>query len=449
MNPIKKLIIRLSAFQLIALYYFLAVTVSFILLSLPVAHQDGVVKWTFIDALFTAVSAVSVTGLTVVDTSQTFSVAGMWILAFVLQIGGIGIMTLGTFVWIVMRKRIGIKERKLIMADQNQSNLSGIVKLMKQVLYLILLIEFVGGLILSMYFLKYYDVQALFLHGFFSSISATTNGGFDITGNSLIPYKDDYFVQFITILLIIFGAIGFPVLVEVKDYLFNQDRKHASFSLFTKITTITFGGLVIVGAIGIYALEARFTFLGKSWHEVLFYSLFQSTATRSGGLSTLDITQLTEPTLLFLCLLMFIGASPSSVGGGIRTTTFALNLLALFHFARGNKSIKIFKREPHQADINKSLMVTMMAFILVFGATFLLTLSEQNTLLQNLFEVCSAFGTTGLSLGITSELSVFGKCIIMMVMFIGRIGIPSFLYLIGRRESEANYHYPKERVIIG
>jgi potassium uptake TrkH family protein len=415
---------------------------------LPVAHQDGV-KWTFIDALFTAVSAVSVTGLTVVDTSQTFSVAGMWILAFVLQIGGIGIMTLGTFVWIVMRKRIGIKERKLIMADQNQSNLSGIVKLMKQVLYLILLIEFVGGLILSMYFLKYYDVQAAFLHGFFSSISATTNGGFDITGNSLIPYKDDYFVQFITMLLIIFGAIGFPVLVEVKDYLFNQDRKHASFSLFTKITTITFGSLVIVGAIGIYALEARFTFLGKSWHEVLFYSLFQSTATRSGGLSTLDITQLTEPTLLFLCLLMFIGASPSSVGGGIRTTTFALNLLALFHFARGNKSIKIFKRELHQADINKSLMVTMMAFILVFGATFLLTLSEQNTLLQNLFEVCSAFGTTGLSLGITSELSVFGKCIIMMVMFIGRIGIPSFLYLIGRRESEANYHYPKERVIIG
>lgn len=358
-------------------------------------------------------------------------------------------MTLGTFVWIVMRKRIGIKERKLIMADQNQSNLSGIVKLMKQVLYLILLIEFVGGLILSMYFLKYYDVQAAFLHGFFSSISATTNGGFDITGNSLIPYKDDYFVQFITMLLIIFGAIGFPVLVEVKDYLFNQDRKHASFSLFTKITTITFGSLVIVGAIGIYALEARFTFLGKSWHEVLFYSLFQSTATRSGGLSTLDITQLTEPTLLFLCLLMFIGASPSSVGGGIRTTTFALNLLALFHFARGNKSIKIFKRELHQADINKSLMVTMMAFILVFGATFLLTLSEQNTLLQNLFEVCSAFGTTGLSLGITSELSVFGKCIIMMVMFIGRIGIPSFLYLIGRRESEANYHYPKERVIIG
>ncbi|MCA6608872.1 MULTISPECIES: TrkH family potassium uptake protein [Bacillus] len=448
MNPIKKLIDRLSAFQLIALYYFLAVTVSFILLSLPVAHQEGV-KWTFIDALFTAVSAVSVTGLTVVDTSQTFSVAGMWILAFVLQIGGIGIMTLGTFVWLVMRKRIGIKERKLIMADQNQSNLSGIVKLMKQVLYLILLIEFVGGLILSMYYLKYYDVQSAFLHGFFSSISATTNGGFDITGSSLIPYKDDYFVQFITMLLIIFGAIGFPVLVEVKDYLFNQDRKHASFSLFTKITTLTFGGLVVVGAIGIYALEAGFSFVGKSWHEILFYSLFQSTATRSGGLTTLDITQLTEPTLLFLCMLMFIGASPSSVGGGIRTTTFALNLLALFHFARGNKSIKIFKRELHQADINKSLMVTMMAFILVFGATFLLSLTEHNTLLENLFEVCSAFGTTGLSLGITSDLTVFGKCIIMVVMFIGRIGIPSFLYLIGRRESEANYHYPKERVIIG
>ncbi|AUZ38367.1 MULTISPECIES: TrkH family potassium uptake protein [Bacillus] len=445
---LKKLLRVLSPVQLIALYYFLAVTVSVILLSLPVAHKNDV-EWSFIDALFTAVSAVSVTGLTVVDTADTFSTAGIWILAFVLQFGGIGVMALGTFVWLIFGKRIGLKERRLIMTDQNQSNLSGLVKLMKHVLGLILLIELFGGLILGTYFLKYFETPGeAFMHGFFTSISATTNGGFDITGNSLIPFQHDYFVQFIVIMLIILGAIGFPVLIEVKDFLLSKERKF-SFSLFTKLTSVTFFLLVIGGAIGIFAMEARFAFSGKSWHEVLFFSLFQSTTTRSGGLATIDISQFTHTTVLFMCMLMFIGASPSSVGGGIRTTTFALNLLALFHFARGNKSVKVFKRELHQADLMKSLIVTLMAVILVFGSTLVLTVTEEHSLLELLFEVCSAFGTTGLSMGITSDLSTIGKSVIILLMFIGRIGIVTLLYLFGRKEIEANYHYPKERIIIG
>ncbi|WP_372402678.1 TrkH family potassium uptake protein [Bacillus spizizenii] len=443
-----KLIQALSPAQLIAVYYFLAVTVAVILLSLPVAHKQGA-EWSFIDALFTAVSAVSVTGLSVVNTADTFNTIGIVILAFVLQFGGIGIMTLGTSVWLLMGKRIGLKERKLMMIDQNQSQFSGIVNLMKQILFLILWIEFFGGMILGTYFLTYYDsIQDAYLHGFFASVSATTNAGFDITGSSLVPFRHDYFVQFITLLLIVFGAIGFPVLVEVKDFLFSKNRRYP-FSLFTKITTIMFGLLVLFGSIGIYVLEANHLFAGKSWHDILFLSLFQSTTTRSGGLATIDIRQLTDPTLLFMSALMFIGASPSSVGGGIRTTTFALNLLALFHFARGNKSVKVFKRELHPADLMKSLVVTMMAILLVFGSTLILTITEKHSLLELLFEVCSAFGTTGLSLGITADLSNVGKCVIMIVMFIGRIGILTFLYLIGRKEIEANYHYPKERVIIG
>ncbi|MCY7754216.1 TrkH family potassium uptake protein [Bacillus haynesii] len=445
---LRKLLRVLSPVQLIALYYFLAVSVSVILLSLPVAHKNDV-EWSFIDALFTAVSAVSVTGLTVVDTAETFSTAGIWILAFVLQFGGIGVMALGTFVWLIFGKRIGLKERRLIMTDQNQSNLSGLVKLMKHVLGLILLIELFGGLILGTYFLKYFETPGeAFMHGFFTSISATTNGGFDITGNSLIPFQHDYFVQFIVIMLIILGAIGFPVLIEVKDFLLSKERKF-SFSLFTKLTSVTFFLLVIGGAIGIFAMEARFAFSGKSWHEVLFFSLFQSTTTRSGGLATIDISQFTHTTVLFMCMLMFIGASPSSVGGGIRTTTFALNLLALFHFARGNKSVKVFKRELHQADLMKSLIVTLMAVILVFGSTLILTVTEEHSLLELLFEVCSAFGTTGLSMGITPDLSTIGKSVIILLMFIGRIGIVTLLYLFGRKEIEANYHYPKERIIIG
>ncbi|MFN2745932.1 MULTISPECIES: TrkH family potassium uptake protein [Bacillus] len=445
---LRKLLRVLSPVQLIALYYFLAVTVSVILLSLPVAHQKDV-EWSFIDALFTAVSAVSVTGLTVVDTADTFSTAGIWILAFVLQFGGIGIMTLGTFVWLIFGKRIGLKERRLIMTDQNQTNLSGLVKMMKHVLGLILIIECFGGLILGTYFLKYFDSAGeAYIQGFFTSVSATTNAGFDITGNSLIPFQHDYFVQFIVIMLLILGAIGFPVLIEVKDFLLSKERTF-SFSLFTKLTSVTFFLLVVGGTIAIFVMEARFAFAGKSWHEMLFYSLFQSTTTRSGGLATIDISQFQDTTILFMCLLMFIGASPSSVGGGIRTTTFALNLLALFHFARGNKSVKIFKRELHQFDLMKSLIVTLMAVILVFCSTLILSATENHTYLELLFEVCSAFGTTGLSLGITPDLSTIGKSVIIILMFIGRIGIVTLLYLIGRKEIEANYHYPKERIIIG
>jgi len=448
MNKLKFQIQSLTPVQLIVSYYFLAVTVSVLLLSLPVAHKPGV-EFAFIDRLFTAVSAVSVTGLTVMSTADTFSVPGIFILAFVLQFGGIGIMTLGTFVWLIVGKKIGLKERQLIMTDQNQSNLSGIVNLIRQIIVLILIIELIGALILGTYFLKYYPTwQEAYLHGFFTSISATTNGGFDITGQSLIPFADDYFIQFIVMILIVLGAIGFPVLIEVKDFLFNKSQRFR-FTLFTKITSITFFALILVGTITIAALEYSYFFKGKEWHETFFYSLFQSTATRSGGLATMDVSMFTDTTILVMCALMFIGASPSSVGGGIRTTTFALNLLFLFHFARGNKSIKIFKRELYEEDLMKSVVVTMMAFLICFFALVILAITEPFEFIEILFEVCSAFGTTGLSMGITPELSSIGKIVIMILMFIGRIGILTFLYLLGTKERKANYHYPKERVIIG
>lgn len=448
MNKLKYRIQSLTPVQLIVSYYFLAVTVSVFLLSMPIAHKPGV-EFAFIDRLFTAVSAVSVTGLTVVSTADTFSVPGIFILAFVLQFGGIGIMTLGTFVWLIMGKKIGLKERQLIMADQNQVNLSGIVNLIRQIIVLILLIEFLGGLILGTYFLKYYPTwQEAYLQGFFTSISATTNGGFDITGQSMIPFAHDYFIQFIVMILIVLGAIGFPVLIEVKDFLFNKNKRHR-FTLFTKLTSITFFALILFGTIAIAILEYSNFFKDKEWHETFFYSLFQSTATRSGGLATMDVSLFTETTILILSALMFIGASPSSVGGGIRTTTFALNLLFLFHFARGHKSIKIFKRELHQEDLNKSVVVTMMAFLICFTSVVILSISEPFPFVSILFEVCSAFGTTGLSLGITPELSTLGKIIIMILMFIGRIGILTFLYLLGTKEKKDNFHYPKERVIIG
>jgi potassium uptake TrkH family protein len=450
-QPIRMRLHKLSPAQIIVSFYFIAVTIAVSLISLPIAHKEDV-EWAFIDALFTAVSAVSVTGLTVVSTADTFSVPGVFILAFVLQFGGIGVMTLGTFIWLIMGKKIGLKERQLIMLDQNQSNLSGLVNLMRQILVIIIIIEILGALILGTYFLKYFPTwQEAYLQGFFASISATTNGGFDITGSSLIPFANDYFVQFINMLLIILGAIGFPVLIEVKDFLTNKtDGFRFRFSLFTKLTSITFFLLIIFGTIVIILLEMKHFFKGMVWHEVFFYSLFQSVSTRSGGLATMDVNEFSEPTLFFLSILMFIGASPSSVGGGIRTTTFALNLLFIFHFAKGNRHIKIFNRELHEEDILKSLAISLLALILCFTATLILLITEPFPLISIIFEVCSAFGTSGLSMGITPDLSTVGKCIIIFLMFVGRIGIILVLFLLGgRREKKVRYHYPKERVIIG
>ncbi|MBT2649500.1 TrkH family potassium uptake protein [Bacillus sp. ISL-34] len=450
MFAIKKILSKLTPAQLIVGYYFLAVTISTILLSLPVALKPGV-ELKFMDALFTAVSAVSVTGLTVVSLPEVYNEVGYFILMFVLQFGGIGIMTLGTFFWLIVGKKIGLKERQLIMTDQNQSNLSGLVKLLIQIIQIFVVIEMIGALVLGIYFLNYFPTwKEAFLNGLFLAVSATTNAGFDITGISMIPFKDDYFVQFITFILLTLGAIGFPVLIELKEFLSNKARTYKfHFSLFTKLTSVTFFSLIIGGTILIYLLEINGFFKGKSWHESFFYSLFMSSNTRSGGLTTMNVSDFSEPTLLLMSILMFIGASPSSVGGGIRTTTLAIMILFLWSFMRGRRSIKVFKREIHPDDIRKATAVMIMGSLLCIMAVFILSITENFTLMQIIFEVCSAFGSVGLSMGITPDLSNTGKIVIMIIMFIGRVGITSLLYIIGHKEVTENFHYPKERVIIG
>ncbi|AZV63912.1 TrkH family potassium uptake protein [Peribacillus frigoritolerans] len=450
MFAIKKILSKLTPAQLIVGYYVLAVSISTVLLSLPVALKPGV-EFGFMDALFTAVSAVSVTGLTVVSLPEVYNEVGYFILMFVLQFGGIGIMTLGTFFWLIVGKKIGLKERQLIMTDQNQSNLSGLVKLLIQIIQIFVVIEMIGALVLGIYFLNYFpDGKEAFLNGLFLAVSATTNAGFDITGISMIPFKDDYFVQFITIILLTLGAIGFPVLIELREFLSNKARTYKfHFSLFTKLTSVTFFSLIVGGTILIYLLEINGFFKGKNWHESFFYSLFMSSNTRSGGLATMNVSDFSEPTLLLLSILMFIGASPSSVGGGIRTTTLAIMILFLWNFMRGRRSIKVFKREIHPDDIRKATAVMIMGSLLCIMAVFILSITENFTLMQIIFEVCSAFGSVGLSMGITPDLSNTGKIVIMIIMFIGRVGITSLLYIIGHKEVTENFHYPKERVIIG
>lgn len=443
---------RLTATQFIVIIYLIAVIGSTTLLMLPLSQRPGV-RLSPIDALFTATSGISVTGLTVVNTADTFSYFGTFALMFIMQFGGIGIMTLGTFLWMIFGGNIGLSYRRLIMIDQNRYNLSGLVNLIRLVLTMAIVFELLGMLILGTYFLAagYFDQwDKAYYYGLFQSLSAYTNAGFDIFGDSMFRFSNDYFVQIVTLLLMFLGAIGFPVLIEVYEYFFGK-HKNFRFSLFTKVTTSTFLLLILLGAAGIMIIEQDLFFADKSWHEKLFYSLFNSLTTRNCGLATMDPADFSVPTQFLLSILMFIGASPSSVGGGIRTTTFAVIILTIYTYARGKNEVRIFKRSLRQEDILKSFVVFAVAMMLVSSSAILLDAVEKQRfpLMNIIFEVSSAFGTTGLSLGITGNLSTLGKLLVIFLMFVGRIGILSLLFIFKRGEHKEKYHYPEEKIIIG
>ncbi|MCM3759717.1 TrkH family potassium uptake protein [Alkalihalobacillus oceani] len=441
----------LSPFRSILIAYIIAMVLFSILLYLPISHQEGV-ELTYAEALFTSVSAVSVTGLTTINVSETFNYTGIFFLALAIQLGGIGIMTMGTFVWILFRKKINLSQRMLIMVDQNQYKFSGLVNLMRGILFVALIIELIGALILGTYYLRYFDTAGeAYYQGAFAALTAFTNAGFDVTGQSLIPFANDYYVQFVTILLIFAGAIGFPVLLELREYI-SKKNPNFSFSLFTKITTTTYFAVFLIGVLGIWALETGHYYVGLDWHQQLFYSLFNSATTRSGGLSIMEVSELNKATLLFMSALMIIGASPSSVGGGIRTTTLAVMFLTIRSFALGKDDVKVFGREIHPDDRQKAFIVLSVFLVMLFAAVTLIVAFESGNdiaLIAIIFETASAFGTCGLSMGITPHLSIPSQLILMALMFIGRVGLIAFLFSVRRRETKSYYKYPTERIIIG
>jgi len=453
MSAIKKIKLKtkeISTVQLIVIFYLSALVISTLLLKIPMAHRKDVTL-SFIDAMFTSASAISVTGLSVISIKDTFSNFGIFLLCLILQLGGLGVMSLSTFLWIMLGKKVGLKERQLIMIDQNQSKLSGLVQLAKRILIIFISFEFVGGIILGIRFLNYYEgILSAFKHGFFASISATTNAGFDLTDESLSPFSGDYYVQSVIIVLMIVGAIGFPVMVEVYEFLLNfNKRKKFHFTLYTKLTTITFVLLTVVGALFIYIFDSQHFFTNKSWHQSFFYSLFNSVTTKSAGLATMNINDFTPSNQLFLSILMFIGGSPSSASGGIRTTTFAIIILAIVFYAQGKSSIKIFRRELLSEDVLKSFIVITTGALLCLFSILVLSITENGTVLEVIFEVSSAFGTNGLSLGLTPRLSTFGQILIIILMFIGRVGIVTCLLILRGKGSKEKIKYPKEKVTIG
>lgn len=444
----------LSAVQLIFLAYLIGAIVCTGLLALPISQKPDA-DLSLMDALFTATSAISVTGLTSVDTVETFSMFGQAVLLCAFELGGIGIMTLGTLLWIILGQNVSLSQRRLLMIDQNQNQLSGLVRLLRIIVTMVVTVETAGTLFFCLYFRlsgQFEGWMQSFYYALFHSISSYTNAGFDIFGDSLVDFRQDYAVQAVTMLLIVLGSIGFPVLAELWTFI-RSDRKQAfRFSLFFKLTTITYFSLFVIGVAGIWLFERSGYFAGLPWHEQLFYSLFNSVTARSAGLTTMDLSQFGTDSQFLMAILMFIGSSPSSAGGGIRTTTFAVLVLTLISVARMRKDVTVLKRTIKQEDVLKSFFVFVLAIMLCAVSMLLISAVESNrhSLDALAFEVASAFGTCGASLGITDQLSGVAKFVLMVLMFTGRIGLVTLLNLFHKdRQKPIHYRYPEEKIIIG
>jgi len=454
MKKIKKLFFGTYVRGFVVSYFIFLITGAF-MLKLPMSIESGQ-SLSWIDAIFVSVSGMSTTGLTTIVVKDVFTVFGQTVLAFIIQFGGIGLIMFVSIFWLVMRKKISFRERTMIMTDQNQIGRSGIVRFVKNVLIMIVSIEILGFVIMGSYLsIAYSDIFTMseaFFQAFFLTISMFTNAGFDISpsGDSLMMYSTDYFMQTLAMGLMILGAIGFWPLAELKSWLGARKRKEKfEFTLFTKILVTMHLGLWIISAIVVYGVEFNGFLENKGFFEGIYYSLFMSLTTRNAGFATMNMTDMSSTVQIFFGLLMFIGSSPNSAGGGIRTTTFLLTILGIIAFSKGKNQIIIKHKSIKFETVYKSLMVVISAGGLIVFALLILTASEPFTVQQLFFEITSAFGTTGLSLGITSSLSTVGKIVIIFVMFIGRVGILSLLLMFKGDKQASSLKYPEIDLIVG
>ncbi|XMB85697.1 potassium transporter TrkG [Mycoplasmatota bacterium WC44] len=431
--------------------YALFTLVGALLLMMPFSLQPGQ-SLTFIDALFVSVSGMSTTGLSTVVVADVLSRVGQIILAFIIQFGGIGLIMLLAFFWLASGRNISYRQRQLIVTDQNQVKTAKVVKLVRDILIILFVVEFTMFIIMGTYlsFKGYFPIGESFYQSFFLTISMTANAGFDITGDSLFRYSNDYWFQSMAMFLMVTGAVGFWPLVELKDYFVAKFKKQKfEFSLFSKILIYMHIALWIAGALIILIIEQDNFFVGKSIIEQIYYSVFMSITTRNAGFATMDVAQLSDSILILFAGLMFIGSSPNSAGGGIRTTTFLVVLASIFSFSISRDQVVIEHKSIRPHTVMKSLIVIIMAFFVVFTSTFLILTLDDVTLKQALFEVASAFGTTGLSLGITASLNPFSKIIIIATMFIGRIGIVALLLYLQEGKNSNKIKYPEYDLIVG
>ncbi|MGI9861850.1 TrkH family potassium uptake protein [Moorella naiadis] len=437
---------RLRPPQVLALGFAIVIAIGTLLLTLPVASETGQ-PVNVVDALFTATSATAVTGLNTVDTPTTYSLFGELVILALIQTGGLGFMTLSTLVALLLGKRITMKERLVMQEALNQLTVAGVVRLSRYVLGFTLLVESTGGLLLAARFSRDMPPGQALYFGFFHAISAFCNAGFSLFSANLVDYRGDLLVNLVITTLIICGGLGFSVVADLYS-----KRSWQRLSLHSKIVLRTTFLLLGVGTFVILALEYTNSksLMPLPIGEKILASYFQAVTPRTAGFNTLNIGELRPVTLLFMIVLMFIGASPGSTGGGIKTSTFATIAAAVWSIIKGKMDIEIFGRRLPRGTVLKALAVAAVSMLLVITITGILLVTEQAELEVVLFEVVSAFGTVGLTAGLTTKLTVIGKLLISLTMYIGRVGPLTLAFAIAQRLGRQGLkHYPEEGVIIG
>lgn len=443
MNKKLKNKIRLSPFIFIFLSFLIVIFIGSFLLWLPISQTDN--KLSYIDSLFLSTSAICVTGLTPVSNlAEHLNIFGRVILSILIEIGGLGIVSIMMFIAILFGFKITFNQRSLLKEALNQNEAGGIVSMLIKIVSTALIIQFVGFILnfISLYFIEHLSFAESLGYGLFHAISSFNNAGFDLFGSSsLINYSNNYLLMFSTCLMIFLGGIGFIVIFDII-----QKRSIRKLSLHSKIVLTMSLVLLVVGTLLIKLLN----FDTISLHDAIFLSF----SLRTAGFTTVDLNNLSLASQIIMFILMFVGAGSASTGGGIKVSTFFVLILSFKNFARGNKDIHVFKRQIPNDQVSKAFILTSFSiFFIMIISTLLATIEKNNfNLLQILFEVISGFGTVGLSLGVTPLLSVLSKLIICVTMFTGRLGPLLFISLFHQKHEviqKDQVGYVEENVIIG
>lgn len=441
--------------QVLVLGFLTLIVLGTFLLMLPAAHESGE-PFGIIDALFMATSAVCVTGLAVITPATQFSFFGESVILGLIQAGGLGIMTTSVLMFLVMGKRISLKERLLMQEALGSFSIAGVVRLTRNIIFVTFLIEAVGAALLFARWIVDHPWQEALWYSVFHSISAFNNAGFDLTTLSMMPYNRDPYILAVIASLFVLGGLGFVVLEE-----FYRHRRWEKLSLHSRVALKVTGFLIIASWIVFALLEWNnpLTLGEMPWYHKLTNSLFTALTPRTAGFNSIDTGKMMDASWLVMIVLMFIGASPGGTGGGIKTTTLSMIALTIKATATGKEEIQVMGRRLPRELVDKAVTVAAIAVSLIVLMTGILLVTEAKglddpenplTMAKILFESVSAFGTVGLSTGITGDLSPLGRLMITITMFVGRVGpLTMAMALMQRKYNRSPIHYPEDRVMIG
>ncbi len=441
---------KLSPAQIVIISFGLIILVGALLLVLPISAQAGH-KISFIDALFMSTSATCVTGLATVSLADEFSLFGQLVVLLLMQVGGLGIMTLTSSVAVFMGRSLGVREQVMMQDVLDSSNSQELMRLIIDIVQFTMVIEFIGAMVLTAgFYAEDFEIGQALYFGFYHSIAAFCNAGFALFNDSLVSFKFQPLITTTVALLVILGGVGFPVMQEIFSAI-RRRKGFVNFSLHTKIVLVTNTLLLAFGTTYLFFGEFLHAFADYSLWQKLQVSFFQSVTTRTAGFNSVDLTALHPHSVYMMLLLMFIGASPGSTGGGIKTTTFAILVQSVKATLSNNNRVEMFERTIPYLIVVRAIAIFIISLITV--STLLLVmmrLEPDKNFLAVFFEVVSAFGTVGLSLNLTPSLSVLGKLVISLLMFIGRVGPLTLVLAVGQRGgARFRLQYPESKVLIG